>query len=70
MRQRIMWVLFLYLGGAAFTSAQTVSTIPSIKTIIASMALARARIRHVFVHTSSLATTSCLGRKEQTQGPR
>ncbi len=37
-----MWVLFFYLSGAAFTSAQTVSTIPSIKAIIASMTLARA----------------------------
>ena len=42
MRQRIMWVLFLYLGGAAFTSAQIASTIPSITVIIAGMALARA----------------------------
>ena len=42
MRQRIMWVLFLYLGGAAFTSAQTAGTIPSIEAIIAGMTLARA----------------------------
>ena len=42
MRQRIMWILFLYLTGAAFTSAQTASTIPSIKAITAGMALARA----------------------------
>jgi hypothetical protein len=42
MRQRIMWVLFFYLSGAACTLAQTASTIPSIETIIAGMALARA----------------------------
>ena len=42
MRQQIMWVLFFYLSGAAITSAQTASTIPSIKAIIVSMALARA----------------------------
>lgn len=42
MSQRIMWVLFLYLGGAACTSAQTASTIPPIEAIIAGMALARA----------------------------
>jgi hypothetical protein len=41
MRQQIIWVLVFYLSGAAFTSAQTASTIPSIKAIIASMALAR-----------------------------
>jgi hypothetical protein len=42
MRQRIMWMLFLYLGGAACISAQTASTIPPIEAIIAGMALARA----------------------------
>jgi Outer membrane lipoprotein-sorting protein len=42
MSQRIMWVLFLYLGGAACTSAQTASTIPPIEAIIAGMTLARA----------------------------
>ena len=42
MRQRILWVLFLYLSGAAFTSAQTAGIIPSVEAIIASMALARA----------------------------
>jgi hypothetical protein len=42
MRQRILWVLFLYLGGAACASAQTASTIPSIEAIIAGMAVARA----------------------------
>lgn len=42
MRQQIMWVLVFYLSGAAFTSAQTASTIPSINIIIAGMALARA----------------------------
>ena len=42
MRQQIMWGIFFYLSGAAFTSAQTASTVPSIKDIIASMTLARA----------------------------
>jgi hypothetical protein len=42
MRQQIIWVLFFYLSGAAFASAQTASTIPSIEAIIANMALARA----------------------------
>jgi hypothetical protein len=37
-----MWVLFLFLGGAACSSAQTASTIPSIEAIVAGMALARA----------------------------
>jgi len=42
MRQRIMWVLFLYLGVATCALAQTARIVPSIEDIIAGMALARA----------------------------
>jgi hypothetical protein len=42
MRQRIMWVLLLCLGGATCASAQTANIIPPIEGIIAGMVLARA----------------------------
>jgi hypothetical protein len=42
MRQRMVWLLFLYLGVAAGASAQTESIIPPIEGIIAGMARARA----------------------------
>jgi hypothetical protein len=42
MRQRIMGLLFLCLGGAACASAQTASIIPPIEDIITGMVLARA----------------------------
>ena len=42
MRQRIIGVLFLYLGVAACASAQTANITPTIEAIIADMAQARA----------------------------
>jgi hypothetical protein len=42
MRQRSMWLMFLYLGVATCASAQTANITPTIEVIIAGMAQARA----------------------------
>jgi hypothetical protein len=43
MRQRIIWLFFLYLGVSTCASAQNTSIIPPIEAIIAGMELARAK---------------------------